>query len=226
MMLVRHGLVYYGGSTWTVAHDRWLRTQRALLSGVGTLAAFDDYYETVVAQTARRDRLREKVLELAAGSEFTEVTRRLACVRGITDFTGFALAVEIGRWDRFSGSSIGAYLGLAPGESSSGESTRRTPITRDGNTHARRLLVEAAWHQHRLYRPGIELRRRWARVDPVIVARADRANRRLARRRANLLDRGKDASVVNVAIARELAGICWALAMCDLTSGPVLTGVR
>lgn len=217
-LLLRHGRVYHGGSTWTAAHERWLRAQRTELSGPGTRAAFEDYFETVIAQTVRKDRLRGQVLAMAADSEFTEVTHRLACIRGITDFTGFALAVEVGEWNRFSGRSIGAFLGLAPGESSSGESTRRTSITRDGNTHARRLLTEAAWHQHATYRPGIVLRRRWSRVDPVVAARADKVSRRLAYRRSSLLARGKEPSVVNIAIARELAGSCWGLATLDLSS--------
>ena len=161
-MLLRHGLVYYGGNAWTSTHERWLRAQRAELSGPGTLAAFDDYYQTVLMQTARRDRLDKQIAVLAADSEFTTITRRLACLRGIKTLTGFALAVEIGDWDRFTGASIGAYLGLVPSENSSGATVARGPITRDGNTHARRLLTEAAWHHTPNYRAGVTLQQRWA----------------------------------------------------------------
>ena len=80
------------------------------------------------------------------------MTRRLCCLRGISTLTGFALAVEIGDWDRFTGASIGAYLGLVPSEHSSGESRRQGGITKTGNAHARRLLVEAAWHHKPRYR--------------------------------------------------------------------------
>ena len=91
---------------------------------------------------------------MAADSEFTAVTRRLCCLRGISTLTGFALAVEIGDWDRFTGSSIGAYLGLVPSEHSSGESRRQGGITKTGNSHVRRLLIEAAWHHKPSYIVG------------------------------------------------------------------------
>jgi transposase len=92
---------------------------------------------------------------MAADSEYTPVVHRLGCLRGIATLTGFGLAVEIGDWDRLTGSSIGAYLGLVPTESSSGQSRSQGSITKTGNTHARRLLVEAAWQHLKPYRtPG------------------------------------------------------------------------
>src|SRR5829696_8538724 len=141
-LLLRHRIVYAGGKAWTELHDRWLRQQR--LDSAATQAAFDDAYETVVLATARRARLDEKITTLAVDSEFTPLARRLACLRGIATLTGFALAVEIGDWQRFTGASIGAYLGLVPSEHSSGQSRSQGAITKTGNTHARRLLVEAA----------------------------------------------------------------------------------
>jgi transposase len=95
------------------------------------------------------------------------VVSRLCAVRGIATLTGLGLAVEIGDWDRFTGSSIGAYLGLVPSESSSGASRVQGPITKTGNTHVRRLLVEAAWqHQRPLRAPGKALSARRAVVSP------------------------------------------------------------
>lgn len=215
-MLLRKGIVYYGGNTWTIKHDRWLRAQRPGGDHLGARAAFDDYYDNLIAITARRDRLSSAILEMAKEGPFTQVTRRLACLKGISTLTGFALSVEIGDWDRFTGSSIGAYLGLVPAEASSGEKTARGPITKAGNTHARRLLIEAAWHHTPGYRPSAAIRSRWDQVDdPAIRARADEGNRRLAQRRARLAARKKPASTINTAIARELAGWCWSLATMD-----------
>ena len=91
---------------------------------------------------------------MAADSGFTTVTRRLCCLRGISTLTGFALAVEIGDWQRLSGATIGSYLGLVPTEHSSGEKRSQGEITKTGNTHARRLLTETAWHHKPRYRPG------------------------------------------------------------------------
>jgi transposase len=118
--LLRHGIVYSGGSSWGADHDRWLRSQRFDLAGAR--ATFETCYEQVLFTTDRRDRLDRQIAELASGSEYAPAMRRLCCLRGISVLTGFGLAVEIGDWTRFSGGTIAAYLGLVPSESSSGES--------------------------------------------------------------------------------------------------------
>ena len=161
---------------------------------------------------ARRDRLGKAILELAEDSEFTEITHRLACLRGISTLTGFALAVEIGDWDRFTGSTIAAYLGLVPSEYSSGQSRAQGGITRTGNSHARRLLIESAWQHKPGYLPGPTIRKRWQQVPAKIAERADLGNRRLHHRWDVLTKHHKRHTVANTAIARELAGWCWSLA--------------
>lgn len=105
-LLLRHGIVYDGGQAWTGAHDLWLRREAApALRSLPTRAAFDAEYETVLATKARRDRLDQAIADLALDSEFTPVVNRVCCLRGISTLTGFALAVEIGDWDRFTGST-------------------------------------------------------------------------------------------------------------------------
>jgi transposase len=210
-LLLRYGIVYSGGKAWTQVHDYWLLKQSFPLAG--TQAAFDDAYQTVVLATARRDRLDTAITAMATDSQFTPVVARLSCLRGISTLTGFSLAVEIGDWDRFTGASIGAYLGLVPSEHSSGASRSQGPITKTGNTHARRLLVEAAWHHRKPYRPTAILRRRWAVAPPAAVARAQLGNHRLHDRWSAYTERAKRPVVANVAVARELAGWCWSLAM-------------
>jgi transposase len=210
-LLLRRGIVYSGGRAWTELHDRWLRQQR--FDGASTQAAFDDAYETVVLATARRGRLDEKITVLAGDSEFTPLTRRLACLRGIAILTGFALTVEIGDWGRFTGASIGAYLGLVPSEHSSGQSRVQGAITKTGNAHVRRLLVEAAWHHRTTYRPGLVLQRRWDQASAAARARGHAGNQRLHARWVNLSLRKKRSVIANVAVARELAGWCWSLAV-------------
>jgi len=91
---------------------------------------------------------------MAADSQFTPLVRRLGCLRGVGDLTGLALAVEIGDWHRFTGNTIGSFVGLVPSEYSSGSSRVQGSITKTGNTHARRLLVEAAWHHRARYVVG------------------------------------------------------------------------
>lgn len=212
-LLLRHGQVYTGGGAWTIKHEQWLKARH--LAGVGTRAAFDADFEAMVMTRDRRDRLDEAITALAADSEFTPVTRALCCLRGVSTLTGFALAVEIGDWTRFTGASIGSYLGLVPGEHSSGASRRLGPITKTGNSHARRLLVEAAWHHKPAYRPGPTLRARWDQATPAARARGHAGNQRLHDRWVGLALRRKTHTVACVAIARELAGWCWSLATCD-----------
>jgi transposase len=176
---------------------------------------FDTAYDTVLATLARRDRLDAAITAMAAQSAFTPVVCRLGCLRGVATLTAFGLAVEIGDWHRLTGSSIGAYLGLVPTESSSGDSRSRGSITKTGNGHARRLLIEAAWHHRPPCRTERELRRRQDTASPAARDRGQRANRRLHARWAAFDARLKLPVVANTAIARELAGWCWSLAVLD-----------
>ncbi|MBM6406151.1 IS110 family transposase [Phycicoccus sp. CSK15P-2] len=212
-LLLRHGHVYYGGKAWTLAHDAWLR--RIRLEQPGTRAAFEADYEHVQLALARRDRLDAAITQMARDSEYTDVVHRLGCLRGINTLTGFALAVEIGDWHRLSGATIGSYLGLVPTEHSSGQRRSQGGITKTGNTHARRLLVEAAWHHKTRYSPGKTMLDRWALAPAPAAARGDSGNRRLHHRWTVLAARKKRHTVANTAIARELAGWCWSLAVMD-----------
>ena len=218
-LLLRRGYVFPGKTTWGRECEAWLRAVRRdhlAECGSGTVAAFDDAYDAVTHTLARRDRLDATILSLVEDSEFTEISHRLACTRGISTLTAFGQAVEIGDWHRFTGSTIAAYLGLVPSEHSSGQSRNLGGITKTGNSHARRFLIESAWHHKPGYRPGKTLRQDWAKVPAVIAEHADRGNRRLHNRWMVLEARRKrhaiTNTITNTAIARELAGWCWSLA--------------
>lgn len=178
-LLLRQGIVYYGGTPWTGKHLAWLRTHR--FDATGLQVAYDSAVEAVLLLTTdRRDRLDAAIVEMAADSEFTAVVDRLCCLRGISTLTGFGLAVEVGDWHRFTGSTIGAFLGLVPTESSSGASRSQGSSTMTGNTHARRRLVEAAWHHQREYRTlGATLRARWGKAPAAARVRGHQGNQRL-----------------------------------------------
>jgi len=211
-LLLRHNIIYSGGPAWTLTHLRWLRRQHF---PVPAQAAYDTALEAMLACVDRRDRLDAAIAAMAVDSEFTPVVRRLGCLRGVSTLTAFGLAVEIGDWSRLTGRSIGAYLGLVPTEYSSGVSRVQGSITRTGNAHARRLLIEAAWHHRRPYRPGVELRRRWQAASPTARRRGQQANQRLHTRWRGFDARAKRPAVANAAIARELAGWCWSLAVLE-----------
>jgi transposase len=212
-MLLRHGIVYYDGHPWTGKHDAWLRRQR--FTNALTQSTFEGYYDAVLATSARRDRLDAQIATVAADSEYTAVVRRLGCLRGVATLTGFALAVEIGEWHRFTGNSIGSFVGLVPSEHSSGNSRVLGPITKTGNGHVRGLLIEAAWHHRSRYRPGKTMRDRWDLASPAARARGDEGNRRLHARWVKFIERKKKHHLANTAIARELAGWCWSLAVLE-----------
>jgi transposase len=213
-MLLRQGIVYSGGQAWTGKHDQWLRAQR--FPQPGRQLAFETAYEAMLFTSDRRDRLDAAITRMALEGEFTDVVRRLSCLRGISTLTAFALAVEIGDWHRLTGASIGAYLGLVPVEDSTGQSRRQGSITKTGNTHARRLLVEAAWHHRKTYRvPGAKMRARWDQAPAAARTRGHEGNQRLHQRWQAFTARQKKPVIANVAIARELAGWCWSLAILE-----------
>jgi transposase len=213
-LLLRQGIVWTGGRPWTSRHDGWLQAQRFELPA--RQLAFDSAYETMLLTRQRRDRLDEAIGAMAENSSYTELVHRLGCLRGISTLTGFGLAVEIGDWHRFNGAAIGAFLGLVPAEHSSGQSRSQGSITKTGNGHARRLLVEAAWHHRKTYRqPGQVLRGRWEHAPAAARARGHEANRRLNQRWQVFTARRKRAVIANIAVARELAGWVWSLAVMD-----------
>jgi transposase len=210
-LLLRQGIVYSGGTPWTCKHEEWLRRHR--FADPHLKAAFDHGFDAVLAATAARERLDDHILEVAASPRFADPVNRLGCLRGISALTGLALTVEIGDWTRFTGSTIGAYVGLVPSEHSSGTSRVQGSITKAGNTHVRRLLIESAWHHRKSYSTaGPSLRARWTNVDPALRARGHAGNRRLNARWRTFTERGKNPIVANVAVARELSGWCWSLA--------------
>jgi transposase len=208
-LLLRHGLVY-DASAWTLAHDAWLRRQRFTARPLAL--AFDECYGAMLHAKTRRDGLDQAIAELAGESPFAEVVGRLVCLRGVSTLTALALTVELGDWQRFRPQSLGPFLGLVPSEDSTGERRRQGAITKTGNSHARRLLVEAAWHQRRPLRASAALERRRQGQPAAVRARADQSARRLHQRWHALESRGKRRTIVAVAVARELAGHCWALA--------------
>jgi len=211
-LLLRQGLVWEAGA-WTQAHERWLFAQ--CFEERGLQVAYEEGLAALASVRVRREAFDAAIAVEAASEPWAGVVGRLSCLRGVSTLTAFGLATEIGEWRRFDGRSIGAYLGLTPSENSSGERRRQGAITKTGNGHARRLLVEAAWHHRRRPGPSRELARRRAGQPALVRERAVAAERRLHRRWQSFDARGKRSTVAAVAVARELAGWCWSLAVMD-----------
>lgn len=210
-MILRHGLRYPKETRWTKAHHDWLARQR--LETFASQQALVAEIETETVLMAHVKRLDATIADLVGESDHMVVIDALMCFRGISITTGFGLAVEIGDWTRFTGATIGSYLGLTPSEHSSGQSRSQGPITKAGNTYARKLLIEAAWSHARPYsRPGARLLRQFEKVDAATRMRAIEGNQRLHRVWVNFDARKKRRVKANTAVARELAGWCWSLA--------------
>lgn len=213
-MLLRKGLVYPGRTAWTQAHREWLRSVELPLPPERLVMS--EYLQQVVACEQRRDRLDAAIAELAAAPEWAPLVSRIAAVRGIGTVTAFSIAAEVGDFSRFpSAPSFMSYLGLVPSEDSSGEKVSRGPITRTGNGHVRTLLVEAAWHHARRWSPlsPTEVAKR-SGIGPEAARIAAEANRRLHSKAERMRARKAKPNKANVAVARELAGFVWALAVC------------
>jgi transposase len=212
-LLLRHDVRYDGaGENWTQRHRDWLG--RVCLADRGAQVTLADYVGAIDALIVRRDALEAAIAELVPDSPWAPTVARLRCLRGIDTLTAVGLCAEIGDFERFArAGQLASYLGLVPSEDSSGDRRRLGSITKTGSRHARRLLIEAAWHYRRPPARGDALRRRQAGQPAHVIALAWKAQQRLHRSWRRLdSDRGKRRTIVAVAVARELAGFCWAIA--------------
>jgi transposase len=197
-------------SSWTLARRKWLGEQRFAFPA--QQQTFDTYLHTVDLVDARIEQLERSIREAAEQEPWRMLVARLRCLRGLDTLTALAIVTEIGDFGRFrSAAEFMAFVGLVPTERSSGEQRRQGSITKVGNSHVRRLLVEAAWHARRRPTVGYELARRQRGQDAVVVERAWRCQQRLYQRWQRMAGRGKPQQKIVVACARELAGFVWAI---------------
>jgi transposase len=212
-ILRNHGYVFTEGkSLWTQKHRRWLTELRKTLQGPlqTALATELEHLEYLHTQLASLEAELERYATLP---DYRAAVEALCCLRGVKTLTALTLLVEIGDVRRFrSPRSLMAYFGLVPSEHSSGNREYRGSITKAGNSHVRRLLVEAAWNNHHRVGANLILNRRRQGQRPEIVAIALKAQHRLAKRFFHL-DQKKHRHVAVTAVARELCGFIWAILM-------------
>jgi len=144
-LLLRHGIRFDDGASWTERHYQWLAT--VTLGWPAAQATLLDARGAIDALIHRRDQLEREILALLPASPWQVQVGRLRCLRGIDTLTAVGLCAEIGDFERFArAEQLMSYVGLVPCESSTGHQRRLGSITKTGSSHARRLLVEAAWH--------------------------------------------------------------------------------
>jgi transposase len=208
--LLRHGKRYGGKCNWTQTHYRWMETLK--FDHPVQQIVFQEYVDTVKAMAKRVDALDEEIKSAAATSVFWPVIEGLMALRGVNLLTATTTVAEVGDLRRFaSAPQLMAYLGVVPSEHSSGPSKSRGGITKTGNSHVRRVLVEAAWTYRFPARKSAVLQRRAERTPEKVQEIAWNAQKRLCGRYRRLEARGKLKVQVCTAIARELAGFIWAI---------------
>lgn len=210
---LRHGYKYDAGKNhWTQKHLAWLRSIE--LDGIYK-EILDEYLLTYHTLRDKIERLDRRIEELASDEEYKDKVNKLVCFIGIKTHTALAVIAETGDFTRFKNArSYSAYLGLVPGEDSSGQKRTGLSITKAGNSHIRTLLVEAAQSYTRGHvgYKSKTLRERQGSNPPEIITYADKANERLRRKYYGMtLRNGKRANVAKTAVARELSCFIWGM---------------
>jgi transposase len=209
---LRHNYRYEGNSHWTAAHIKWLRSLQpeALYKEI-----LDEYLLTYTTLSDKLERLDKRIEELASQDEYKEDVKKLSCFIGVKTHTALSVLVEVGDFKRFAtAQQFASYLGLVPGEDSSGDGQTRLGITKAGNRHIRLLLTEAAqcYSRGQVGFKSKELKSRQSENPTEVIAYADKANERLRRRYYKMvLGKCKKHNVAKTAIARELACFMWGM---------------
>jgi transposase len=208
--LLRHGRRFTGTKrAWTKRHADWLQAQRWSLPALEQ--THRAYIRAVDEAVARLHAVDLELRDLLTIEPLQSRVERLRCFRGIDDLTALTIAAELGDPRRFPNApSLMAFTGLIPSEYSSGTKRVHGAITKTGNAHLRRVLVEAAWQYRHHAFLGPSLQRRQRGAPATVIAHAWHAQRRLHRRYRRLAARGKPKQVIVTAIARELTGFLWA----------------
>ena len=211
--VLRQGYRFEAGKNyWTLKHVQWLKSLR--MQGI-LQESLDEYLVTYDYLANKIERLDKRIEELAASERYHERVKKLTCLIGVRSHTALATIVEVGDFNRFGrAEQLASYLGMVPGEVSSGGKQSRGSITKAGNSHIRRLLVEAAQGYTRgtVGHKSKDLKRRQNGNTPQIIAYADKANERLRRKFYRMtLKNGSNRNVAATAIAREIACFMWGL---------------
>lgn len=209
--LLRHNVRYSGISRWTQAHFNWLAD--ISMSHPGQQIALQEYIDTVERNKSLVKRLTVQVEQLSLQCRLAPFVKAFQSMRGISTIISAIVAAELGDLKRFKHpEQLMAYLGLIPSEYSSGGKEKRGGITKTGNGHVRKALVEAAQAYRLPARKSRAIRKRQEGLPEEIVKIAWNAQVRLCNRYRALINRGKKSNVAKTAIAREMAGFIWAIA--------------
>jgi transposase len=209
--MVRHGYAYNGGGTnWTLTHWSWM--DRRPFRNSHERLVYEEYRSQIYSLQERLVRLEQQVIETAESPRYKKAVSKLRAFKGIDYIIALSVICEIGDFRRFANAkAFMSYLGLVPSENSSGGKRNQGSITKAGNGHLRRLLIEGAWHYTRNTQPGKRLEKRREGYPADLINTADRALHRLHKKYIRLISSGKHVNKAVTAVARELAGFIWAV---------------
>lgn len=208
--LLRHGHRYRDGKQWTQGHINWIKRIQFEKATLNTV--FEEYILAQEHALERVNRLTRDIEEIAERPEYQKTVSALMVLRGVKVITAMTILFEIGDLRRFGkASEFMSALGLVPSEYSSGSKISRGSITKTGNSHIRRVLIESSWHYRHRPTAGKGIKARRAGKPQELLNIAHRADVRLNRKFRRMTDRGKLSTIAAVATARELAGFIWAI---------------
>jgi len=210
-LLLRLGFRYNGKSSWSLQHFRWLSGIK--MPTPAQQVVFQECIHAIKESTDRLERLTRQIEVLAPEWRMAPVLQAYQALRGVSLIVAVTVVAELGDITRFDNPrQLMAFLGLVPSEHSSGEKTRKGGITKTGNGHARRVLVEAA-HSYRFpARVSRRLFKRQEGLSKTICDIAWKCQVRLCARFRRLMAKGKNRNTVVTATARELIAFMWAIA--------------
>jgi transposase len=209
--LLRHGLQYSGQSKRSQAYLRWISEIK--MPHPAQQIVLQEYIDTLDECRKRINRLTQQIRELAPSWKLYPVVQALQTLRGVSLIVASTTIAELGDLKRFdTPRSLMAYLGLVPSEHSSGETNKRGSITKTGNGHVRRMLIEAAWAYRFSARVSRCLLHRQEGLPSSVLGISWKAQLRLCSRYRRLTAKGKKQQVVITSIARELSAFMWAIA--------------
>ena len=209
--VLRHGKSYSGKTKWTQAHIDWLKK---LELEPNFKIILDEYLLTHNQLQEKIDKFSQEIENFSQEKEYKEKANKLKCLIGIKTITAMSILSEIGDINRFeTAKHFSSFIGLTPGESSSGEKTQRLTITKAGNSHLRRLLVESAhcYNRGSITVKSKTLKKRQEGNSQEIIIYADKANERLKRRFYKFIKQEKKYNVIATAVARELSCFIWGM---------------
>jgi transposase len=198
------------GRTWSFKYRAWL--DALTFENRSAHVVFQEYYHQLQEIEERVKRFEKEIEREASEGIHAPMIQALQCLRGVAVITATSLVAEVGPFQRFSSPmQFMAYAGLVPSEYSSGDIRRQGKITKTGNSHVRRLLVEAAWTYR--YQPAVKgkLKKRLSGQSADVQSISWKAQKRLNSKFYRLLSRGKPKGKAVTAVARELAGFIWAV---------------